>query len=194
MSFKPTLSLSSFTFIKGLLSSSSLSAIRVVSSDVKYCMFNSVLCVTILQCPHHWEKTLLGVVIIVPFLYKEDILYAPEQQFVSDKLHMKHLLAKYIWEVFSGSYVGSIFCLAVSLGVLNWENVSFTEAWWLSIAQVPREKYEETNNFSTCVCLILAKAITWYVFVRKNRSIGWAKRMEICLISNFKNVQQALNN
>ena len=32
LSFKPTFSLSTFTFIKGLLSSSSLSAIRVVSS------------------------------------------------------------------------------------------------------------------------------------------------------------------
>ena len=55
------------------------------------------------------------------------ILYAPEKQFVSGKLHMKHLLAKYIWEVCNGSYIGSTFCLAVSLGVMNWENVSLTE-------------------------------------------------------------------
>lgn len=61
------------------------------------------------------------------FLHKDDILYAPEKQFVSGKLQMKHLLAKYIWEVSNGSYIGSIFCLAVCLGVMNWENVSFTE-------------------------------------------------------------------
>lgn len=73
------------------------------------------------------RKALRGVVITIPFLYKDDILYAPEKQFVSGKLHGKHLLAKYIWEVCNGSSIGSIFCLVVSLGVMNWENVSFSE-------------------------------------------------------------------
>ena len=47
LSFKPTFSLSYFTFIKRLLSSSSLSAIRVVSSAV---VSNSVP-------PHTWQPT-----------------------------------------------------------------------------------------------------------------------------------------
>ena len=46
LSFKPTFSLSSFTFIKRLFSSSSLSAIRVVSSAylVKAMVFPVVMC------------------------------------------------------------------------------------------------------------------------------------------------------
>ena len=55
--------------------------------------FTQQLCITVLL-----RKTLPGVVITVPFLYKDDILYAPENQFVFGKLKMKHLLAKYIWE------------------------------------------------------------------------------------------------
>ena len=50
LSFKPTFSLSSFTFIKRLFSSSSLSAVRVVSSDIwgfwyfsHHCWFQLVL-------------------------------------------------------------------------------------------------------------------------------------------------------
>ena len=47
----------------------------------------------------YWEKTQLWIVITVPFSYKDDIIDASEKHFASGKLHMKHLLAKYIWSL-----------------------------------------------------------------------------------------------
>ena len=54
LSFKPTFSLSSFTFIKRLFSSSSLSSIRVVSSSMIFC--NWVFWMLHLKMEHHMEK------------------------------------------------------------------------------------------------------------------------------------------
>jgi hypothetical protein len=56
-------------------------------------VFNSILYSTILYCSPI-EQTLPGVVITAAFLYTDDILHAPEKQFASGKLQMKHLLAK----------------------------------------------------------------------------------------------------
>lgn len=89
-------------------------------------VFNSILYPTTPYCSPI-EKDSTRSSYYYSFLDKDDILNAPEKQFVSGKLQMEHLLTKYIWEVCNGSRIGSTFCLVVSLGVMNWENVSFTE-------------------------------------------------------------------
>ena len=54
LSFKPAFSLSSFTFIKRLFSSSSLSTIKVVSSAYLRLMI-TVLCLVAQSCPTLWN-------------------------------------------------------------------------------------------------------------------------------------------
>ena len=56
LSFKPTFSLSTFTFIKTLLSSSSLSAIRVVSSVyLRLLIFLPAILIPVCVSVHVWE-------------------------------------------------------------------------------------------------------------------------------------------
>ena len=84
LSFKPTFSLSSFIFIKSLFSSSSLSAIRVVSSVELFQILKDdavkvlhSMCQQIWktqQWPQHWKRS---VFIPIPKKWSEDCLLCP---------------------------------------------------------------------------------------------------------------------
>ena len=74
LSFKPTFSLSSFTFINRLFSSSSLSAIRVVSSAyLRLLLF--LLAILILACIHIYlmEKKKTGCVCVYIRMYNDKV-------------------------------------------------------------------------------------------------------------------------
>lgn len=127
-----TMLISVFWLCTGILHPSSLGWVINMEPDwmgalrLLKVVFNSVLYPTTPYCSP-LEKHSTRSSYYYSFLYKDDILNAPEKQFVSGKLQMEHLLTKYIWEVCNGSHIGNTFCLAVSLGVMKWENVSFTE-------------------------------------------------------------------
>lgn len=126
--------------------------------------------------PSYWGSiALLGVVITVPFLHRDDILYAPEKQFVFGKLKMKHLLAKYIWE---GCAMAHLLAAHFSWWIFRC-NELVKCVFYISLmtfhSRSRQKKYEKTDRFSTCVSLILAKATPWYVFVSESKNTGSEK-------------------
>ena len=90
LSFKPTFSLSSFTFIKGLFRSSSLSAIRVVSSaHLRLLMFiPSILIPTCAHPAQHFSWCTLHISRVT--IYSLDVLLA---RFGTSPLFHLHLTA-----------------------------------------------------------------------------------------------------
>lgn len=94
------------------------------------------------------------------FWHKDDILSAPEKQFVFGKLQMKHLPAESIWGPGSGSDAGRTLRLAAPPRCDELGKCVFYGNGMAFQSKAGRRKHEEADHGSTCVCSIPAKAPT----------------------------------
>ena len=124
LSFKPTFSFSSFTFIKSLLSSSSLSAIRVVSSAYLRLLIQYFILINIVTPILSWLLGKNGPSWNVPNLFFVHILwYYSQITLLNIKGKVKFLLASFDLIVLLYTTVKILFSKIQNIAYKFWMNM-----------------------------------------------------------------------